>query len=738
MGNLPAELTAFLGRRAELVAAEAHMARSRLVTVTGPGGVGKSRLALQTARRTQDGFRDGVRFADLSELRDPAQLARTVAEAVGLPGGAPRSPRSARAALAEHLAGRELLLVVDGFDRVREEAAALIGTVLRRAPGLRVLAAGRRPLGLTGERLLPLAPLTAPGEAVALFAERAAEVVPGFRVDSSNAAEVAELCARLDGLPLALELAAARLRALSVGELLDRLDDRFRLLAGGDPAGPERHRALRTTVGWSHELCTPEERLLWARLSAFAGSFELEAAEYVCAGPDLAPPDVAEALEGLVAQSVVVREVRDERVRPAPGRGRGPDGGDDDDPGALTGLTGSGTPWGVGRPAPVRGTRYRLLESVREYGAWWLAELGDVPRMRRRHRDWYLGLATWCELEWLGPRQPEVAARVTTELPNLRAALELSLDGPGEDPAVGQYLAGTLWFCWVGCGRLAEGRHWLRRALDAGGSHGGARAKAMGAYGGVALLQGDFTAAFAVLRQCREEAAAGGNATAEVSATHQLGYLALLSDDAPAAERFLAEALYGYQRLGLLDGTVLMGQVGLAMAAALQGDVARAARLAEETRELCLDRGEQWARTYALYVLAYTAWLDGASRRARRLAEQALSTGYALHDLLGSLLALDLLVLVTEQEGAHREAAVLQGATTRLWDDIGPRLFGSRSFTAPHTACEQRVRHRLGDRAYAEALREGGRLSFDATARRALTPRACLPRPRSATTPLPR
>jgi predicted ATPase len=731
VGNLPAELTAFLGRRAELAAAETHMGRSRLVTVTGPGGVGKSRLVVQTARRAQDGFRDGVRFADLSALRDPAGAVRAVAQAVGLPGGVPRSPRAARAALTEHLAGRELLLVLDGFDRSREEVAALAGALLRRAPGVRVLAAGRRPLGLTGERLLPLAPLEVPGEAVELFAERAAEVLPGFRVDASNAAEVAELCGRLDGLPLALELAAARLRALSVREVLDRLDDRFRLLAGGDPAGPPRHRTLRTAVGWSHELCTRRERLLWARLSVFAGSFELEAAEYVCAGPDLAPPDVAEALEGLVAQSVVIRE----EARPARGHREPPAG--EDGPAALAGLAGQGGFCGAGRAAPARGVRFRLLESVREYGAWWLAELGDEQRMRRRHRDWYLGLATWCELEWLGPRQADVAARIAAELPNLRAALELSLDGPGEEPAVGQYLAGTLWFCWVGCGRLAEGRHWLQRALDAGGGHGGARTKAMGAFGSVALLQGDFAAAFTALQECRDEAAAGGNALAEASATHQLGSLALVSDDPPAAERFIAEALRGYHRVGRLDGTVLMGQVGLAMAVAFQGDLPRAVRLAEGAREQCLDRGERWALTYALYALAYAAWLDGEPRRARRLAEQALSTGHALHDLLGSLLALELLVLVTEQEGAHREAAVLQGATGRLWDDIGRRLFGSRSFTAPHTACEQRVRERLGERAYADALREGARLSLDSAARRALTPRPhpCLPHPR---TPAPR
>ena len=679
-GNLPAELTSFVGRSSELTDLSGRLTRSRLATVTGPGGVGKTRLAVRAAQRLQDRFRDGAWLVELSALHDPTLLEQTVADALRLPDHTVRAPRLA---LTQHLADRELLLVLDGFDQLHTRSADLVAELLRRAPALRVLAVGRRPLGITGEALLPLAPLPAGTDAVDLFAERAAEVLPGFAVTETNAVSVAELCTRLDGLPLALELAAVRLRALSVEQVLHRLDDRFRLLTGGDPSAPARHRALRTAIGWSHELCTPRQRLLWARLSVFAGRFDLEAVEYVCASGDLAEADIAETVGELVAQSVLSRE--------------------EDDGGQV---------------------RYRMLDTVREYGAGWLAELGDEVRIRRRHRDWYLGLATWCELDWFSPRQAEVAARVAADLPNLRLALEFSLDGaagePPEDPAVGQHLAGTLWFCWVGCGRLAEGRHWLERALDASQAPTEARAKVMWVYGYVALLQGDSAAALAVLQECRGQARAAGNAVAEAYAVHRLGCLALVSDDMPRAERFIGDALLRYRRIGELNSNVLMGQVELAMAVAFQGDVDQAVRLAEEVREICRDHGERWALAYALYVLAYAAWLADEPERARRLAEESLAVDHAFHDLVGAVLALELLALITEGEGAPREAAVLQGAAGRLWDSVGLRLFGSRYFNAPHTVCERRVRESLGEQAYAAALLEGGRLGLDEAVARAL------------------
>ncbi|CAM5354886.1 Putative ATPase OS=Streptomyces griseomycini OX=66895 GN=FHS37_004669 PE=4 SV=1 [Streptomyces griseomycini] len=423
------------------------------MTVTGAGGVGKSRLAVRAAARCAP--RDGAWRVELAPVRDPEFVEHAVVEAMGLTDHTTRSPCET---LLAHLAGREVLLVLDGFEHLVDACASLVAELLRRAPGLRVLAVGRRALSVAGETLFPLPPLDEE-EAVALLEVRAGQQA----VSAGDDREARALCRRLDGLPLAIELAAGRLGTLSPGQLLERLDDRFRLLTGGCRDALPRHRTLRTAIGWSHELCTAEERLLWARLSVFAGRFDLEAAEYVCGGNGLPAGDVLDVLSALLAQSVLTRE------------------------------------------ETAAGVRYRMLDTVRAYGAEWLEATGDADRVGRRHRDWYVGLATWCELDWFSPRQGEIAARVETELPNLRRALELALAEP-EEAHLGQFLAGSLWFYWVGCGRLSEGRHWLEQAVRLDTGHEQSRLKALWVLGYVAILQGDTVPALAALQECREEA----------------------------------------------------------------------------------------------------------------------------------------------------------------------------------------------------------------------------------------
>lgn len=670
-GNLPSELSAFVGRGGELAGLERLLDSSRLVTVTGVGGAGKSRLALAAARSAADGAQerhcDGTWLAELSCVRDPALLEFTLAEALGLTDHTTRPPRTV---LAGHLAERRLLLVLDGFEQLVEETAELVRELLRRSPGLRVLAAGRRPLGLEGEAVFPLAPLDPP-QALELLAARAAAADPAFAVTAANRPALAEVCARLDGIPLALELAAGRLRALSPEQVLARLDDRFALLTGGTRGALPRHRALRTAIGWSHELCTPAERLLWARLSVFAGQFDLDAAEYVCAGPDLPVDGVLDLIGELLAQSVLAREE---------------------------------TPAGV---------RYRMLETVRIYGAGWLESLGDAGRLRRRHRDWYLGLATWCELDWFSPRQQEVAALVETELANLRLALECCLDEP-EEPHLGQYLAGTLWFYWAGCGRLTEGRHWLERTLEcgpAGEEYEGSRLKALWVLGYVAALQGDSVASMGALHECRAGAERTGNRVAAAYAVHRLGCLALVSDDMVRAAELLGAALERYRETGELNSNVLMCQVELAMALAFQGDLPGAVVLCEEVRDICEERGERWTKAYALYVLAYAALDAGDTASARRLLTECVGVNHTFRDLVGLVLAVELLALVTVAEGAAAEAAVLQGAAEPMWEGVGLRLFGSGYFNAPRLMCRERAGELLGPERYAACAAEGRRLT---------------------------
>ncbi|MFF3754329.1 ATP-binding protein [Streptomyces sp. NPDC002018] len=682
-GNLPAELNRFVGRDDELSGLTRLLGESRLVTVVGVGGVGKTRLALRTADVLKKRYFDGVWLAEIGTLHDPELLAHSLVEALGLTDQSGRPPRRV---LVEHLATRRLLLVLDGFEQLVDACAELMRELLRRAPQLTVLAVGRRPLRVEGELIFRLAPLPE-RDAVRLFTDRAAAGSPGFRPTGARESAVRELCRRLDGIPLAVELAAGRLHALSVEQILERIDDRFRVLTEGLRGAPVRHRTLRTAIGWSHELCTAPERLLWARLSVFAGPFDLEAAEYVCGGPELPAESVLDVLSGLIAQSLVVREE---------------------------------TPAGV---------RYRMLSTVAAYGAEWLAALEDTARMRRRHRDWYMGLATWYELDWFGPRQAEVAAGTESALPNLRAALELCLDSPDE-AHLGQHLAGTLWFCWVGCGRLSEGRHWLDRALALDSPHEESRLKALWVLGYVAVLQGDSAAAMGALYECREEAARTDNALAGAYAVHRLGCQALLSDDMPRAERLLRTALTAYRELGELNSNVLMGQTELAMALVFQGDLETAVALCTEVREICEDSGERWSRAYALYVLGYAHWTRGEHTEARALVAESVAIHHLFHDLVGLVLAVELMALVTASEGDPAEAAVLQGAASGLWESVGPPLFGSAYFSGPRVLCERQVGEVLGPAEYARYESEGRGLPVDTAVRRALAER-----PRPATVP---
>ncbi|MFE6871169.1 ATP-binding protein [Kitasatospora sp. NPDC057692] len=702
-GRLPAEVTSFVGRQRELTGLALLLAGHRLVTVTGPGGVGKSRLALRAAARAAGAFPDGTWLVEVAPVRDGRLLGHAVLEALRLTDGTARAPLEV---LAEQLAGRRMLLVLDGCEHLATACAELAVALLRALPGLRVLVTSRVALRTAGEHLLTLAPLpVGPAEpadatdptgptgaagtaavlpdAVRLFADRARAVLPSFAVTAENAAAITRLCRRLDGIPLAVELAAGRLRALSVEQIDARLDDRFRLLTGGDPAALPRHRTLRTTIGWSHELCTMQERLLWARLSVFAGGFDFDAAEYVCTGEGVDPDELLDLLTELVAKSVLLRET---------------------------------SPYGV---------RFRLLDTVREYGLRWLRAGGEEPRLLRRHRDWYLGVATWGEVEWFGPRQAETAERTELAHPDLRAALEFCLAEPGEEQ-IALLMAGTLWFYWVGCGHLGEGRHWLERALALDPEPTEARAKALWVTGYTATLQGDLAAARPALEECRRQALATGDDRALAYAVHRQGCASLIGDDPARAAELFEEALWHYRTIGELNSNVLMAMFELGLAHLFQGDRESGELWLGRIRELCEEHGEQWAYAYGLYALAYSHWLNGEVRPARSLARESVRLNHLFNDLLGIVLAIDLLALLeTEpagpgEPGNLREARVLQGAAHRIWRAVGRPFFGSRSFNGPHRACEERAVAGLTEQEFTDFFATGTRLDLDAAVRRAL------------------
>ncbi|MFE6051761.1 ATP-binding protein [Kitasatospora sp. NPDC056446] len=701
-GRLPAEVTGFVGRQRELTDLAALLAASRLVTVTGPGGVGKSRLALRAAARAVGSFPDGTWLVDVAPVQDPLLLGHALLEALRLTDGTARPPLDI---LTERLAGRRLLLVLDGCEHLVETCAELADALLRALPGLRLLATSRTALRASGEHLLTLAPLPVgpapdgpppyglppaapvPGgelpDAVRLFVDRARAVLPSFEVTEANAEAVGLLCRRLDGIPLAVELAAGRLRALSVEQITVRLDDRFRLLTGGSRTALPRHQTLRTTIGWSHELCTVQERLLWARLSVFAGSFDLEAAEYICAGEGIEPEDVLDLLDELVAKSVVLRE------------------------------------------DSAFGVRFRLLDTLREYGGHWLRAAGEEQRLLRRHRDWYLGVATWGEVEWFGPRQTETAERTELAHTNLRAALEFCLGEPGEEQ-IALLLAGTLWFYWVGCGHLGEGRHWLDRALALDREPTEARAKALWVTGYMATLQGDLAAARPALEECRRQALDTGDDRALAYAVHRQGCAALIGDDPERAAELFEEALWHYRTIGELNSNVVMAMLELGLAHLFRGDLDSAELWFGQARELCEEHGEQWAYAYVLYAMAYSHWLDGAVQPARALARECVRLNHLFHDLLGIVLGIDLLALLeTEPDapgepGDLREARVLQGAAHRIWLTVGTPFLGSLNFFGTHRECAERARAGLTEQEYEECYRAGGRLDLEAAVSRAL------------------
>ncbi|MFB7908509.1 AAA family ATPase [Kitasatospora sp. NPDC056076] len=691
-GRLPAEVTGFVGRGRELAELADLLAGARLVTVTGPGGVGKSRLALRAADRAAEAFPDGTWLVDVAPVQDPLLLGHAVLEALRLTDGTARPPLDV---LGEHLAGRRLLLVLDGCEHLVEACAELTDALLRALPGLRVLATSRTALRASGEHLLTLTPLPvdppqerpdAPAplpDAVRLFADRARAVLPSFAVTEANAEAVGLLCRRLDGIPLAVELAAGRLRALSVEQITARLDDRFRLLTGGSRTALPRHQTLRTTIGWSHELCTVQERLLWARLSVFAGSFDLEATEYVCAGEGIEPEDVLDLLDELVAKSVVLRE------------------------------------------DSAFGVRFRLLDTLREYGGHWLRAAGEEHRLLRRHRDWYLGVATWGEVEWFGPRQAETAERTLLAHANLRAALEFCLAEPGEEQ-IALLLAGTLWFYWVGCGHLGEGRHWLDRALALDREPTEVRAKALWVTGYMATLQGDLGVARPALEECRRQALDTGDDRALAYAVHRQGCAALIGDDPERAAELFEEALWHYRTIGELNSNVVMAMVELGLAYLFQGDPDSAELWFGQAREVCEEHGEQWAYGYVLYAMAYSHFLDGAVQPARVLARECVRLNHRFHDLLGIVLGIDLLALLeTEppspgEPAALCEARVLQGAAHRIWRAVGNPFLGSRSFFGTHQECAERARAGLTEQEYEDCYLVGGRLDLDAAVGRAL------------------
>ncbi|WP_330251034.1 protein kinase [Nocardia sp. NBC_00565] len=688
-GDLPLELTSFVDRRTETSEVKNLLSTSRLVTLTGIGGVGKTRLALRAAAHARRDFADGVWVIELADVRDPALLVDVVAATLGL---LDQPDRPLLDVLVHFLSSREMLLVLDNCEQVVEASAELVETLLVTCPSLRILVTSREPLDIAGEVMVRVLPLPVPDpdrepalrglpkyDAVTLFADRAAAVVPGFELSEDNKTTVARICSRLDGLPLAIELAAARMRAMSPDQILQRLTDRYALLTRSSRTAPARQQTLRWCIDWSYELCTPVEQRMWARLSVFAGGFELDAAEQVC-GADLAPENLLDVLSGLVDKSIVIREVE----------------------------------------VSDAAVRFRMFETVRDYGREKLQGTDEDRDLRRRHRDWYQRLATDAEAGWISDRQLDLLARLEREQPNLRDVLESCLaDDSAEAADAGLRIAAALFLFWSFRGQYSEGRRWLDRVLAHPAAHSiPDRVKALHTSTIMAAVQGDLRRAATFVEQARALAGQDPAPTIQALAASAEGALAMYRGELDRAVSTLRPTLEVFEssrpRYLYLAALSLLG-----WAYAGQGDTRRAIEYHEQIRSITEACGESLFRSTTLWGMGVITWQRREPSHAQELLLESLRINRRVHSSFVAALDLEGLAW-TVADGNGERAAVLMGAAENLLRSTAGVATFLQDLSHFHDESERTVRRALGDRGFDAAFRRGQAMGMDAAVAYAL------------------
>lgn len=647
--NLPLQLTSFVGREKEILQVKRLLLGDRFVTLTGPGGTGKTRLALHIAAELLELFPDGVWLVELASLSDSTLVPQTVAAGLGIRDS---SGRPVITLLTDYLRNKELLLILDNCEHLLSACAQLVTTLLQACPHLCILATSREALDIPGEvpfrvpslsipdaRQLPPLPLLTQYEAMQLFVERAEIIQPGFALTDSNAPAIAQICQRLDGIPLAIELAVARVKVMPVEQVTARLDNRFRLLTGGSRTALPRHQTLRALIDWSYDLLSEAERTLFRRLSVFAGGWTLEAAEAICAGEGLEHYEVMDLLTQLVNKSLVIADSETEAQ-----------------------------------------ARYRLLETIRQYARERLLEAGGGEEVRDRHLDYYLKFAERSEPELRGPEQVVWLDRLEKEVDNIRAALEWSLD---VDVEAGLRMASALlWFWHIRSGK-SEGIDWLERALSAevkerddallSPARAMIRGKALNAVGSLMIMHGNAERARELseesLRLHQELGPSGRQGAAHAlwnlaqgTSYHEdleqaetlaekslalfrevgdkfwvaqcldhLGSYALIRGDFIQAKQILEEDLALRREIGDKDGVAwahsLLGNVAL-----WKGDYEQAWALYMESQNTFREIGNKWAVSMALSGMGGVMLAQGKFERAAKLYEEALAYGRDMGD----------------------------------------------------------------------------------------------------------
>ncbi|MFE0312643.1 ATP-binding protein [Amycolatopsis sp. NPDC058986] len=667
-------MTTYVGRQAELAEAARLIETASLVTLTGPGGVGKTRLAQRVAEGARGSFRDGVVFVGLAELGEPQLLVNMVADRLGL---GDRSSGPPIDLVVDQLRDRRLLLVLDNCEHLVEACGRLADTLVRSCPDVVVLATSRQSLGVEGERVLPVPPLAVPpaGEpaesarydALQLFVDRATAVVPSFAVTPDNAEDLARLCRALDGLPLAIELAAVRLRSLSVRQLAERLDHRFTLLTRGYKGGPSRHETLRALIDWSHELCTERERQFWSRASVFSGSFDLDAAEEVCSGDGLDRAAVLDVIDGLIDKSLLLREEEQ----------------------------------GV--------ARYRMLQTVRQYGEDRLRADDDLTRWRRRHRDWCRELTRGFEAGWFGSEQGAWIAKLREEHANLRAALDFCASD-AEEAVVGLRMVYAVKEYWVRS-LNTEGRMWLSKLLEAATPDAPGRAAALWMYAFLALVQADRDAFESALAKAAEIAERTADAKALAFVDHVRAYSLLIDNRSECAASLFGAAAERFRELGD-EAAELWSTYNYGLAVSLTGDRDQGRRVLQECIERYAARGEISWRCWALWSLSAAEYLHG-DMEAATVAGLELLRLQPGGDRTIVAFALTVMAGCATHTGQPRRAARMFGAAAEIWRSVGASLNTYAAFEEPMQRDIQLVTGELGLEEAAQEFLRGTALTMD-------------------------
>jgi predicted ATPase/DNA-binding CsgD family transcriptional regulator len=679
-GNLPADATSFVGRRRELADVKRKLAEARLVTLVGPGGVGKTRLAMRAATDLTRLFRGGAWLVELAEIHDPGLVGHAVLAALDLRDQTTAEPLDL---VLPYLRDKQLLLVVDNCEHLLGAAARLTAAVVKAAPGVRVIATSREPLSVPGEHVVPVPPLDLPSadpavplpqlrqnEAVSLFVERAVAGSGRFALTTANQAAVADLCRRLDGLPLAIELAAVRTRVLTAQQILDRLTDRFGLLTGGGPAVLPRHQTLSTTIDWSHDLLTAGEQALLRRLWVFAGRFTIEAVESVCTAGVVPPEHALDMLSSLVDKSLVHKE----------------------DVATLA--------------------CYRLHETMREYAGLKLRAAGEREAIELRCADHYRercrrsgAEARYRLVEWLD--------WMDLEIDNIRAVLQRCV--AARDRRRGLDLAGSLGWYWV-TRATSEGIRWLDELLAI---DDGRPAPAMACFvrGFLAVLQSDPAAARPVLDHAVTAAREAGHASLESMSLAMTAIAEHMAGDRVAAARLIDAARDLSAGLDDYPTTIMLLQAR-ALTGLFDGD-ARAARDASaEGIRLSRQVGDIYSLDMMLINLGCATMIGGSLDESRPLFTEALRIARQIDDRVAQYLLLDVLGALAADAGRARHAARLLGAAETVQVGVGARLLPS---LAPVLArAEESTRDALGAAAFQTELQAGRRLTRPAAVALAL------------------